>query len=314
MRRVDFHLHLLPDEYVRMLPAAARALLPLPMPSLAALEEMMVRCAIDAAVLSVGPPGAYFGDQQRANEIARAANEELAKVVRGDPHRFAALALLPLPDVGSALAEAVYALDELGLDGVNLPSSVTGTYLGAPSWEPLMDELSRRNAYAYLHPGIPPYAPPLAGRHPVWMYEVPFETTRAVCNLIYSGTLDRHQGIRWQLAHLGGDVPFLADRLASLADREPEKATGAAKGLLAYLAEFYYDTGLSNSAPALAATWEVTPGDHIVFGSDWPYCALPSSSEPFPGLATLDAADRARIESGNGSVLVPRLFADSPVS
>jgi predicted TIM-barrel fold metal-dependent hydrolase len=314
VRRVDFHVHLLPDEYVAVLPDPARMLLPLPMPSRENLEAMMARCAIDAAVLSIGPPGAYFGDQGRANETARAANEGLAKVVRDDPSRFGALALLPLPDVASALAETAYALDVLGLDGVNLMSSVAGTYPGDPAWEPLLAELSRRGAYVYLHPGIPPYTPPLARVHPVWMYEVPFETTRAVCNLIYSGTLDRHPGVRWQLAHMGGDVPFLADRLASLADRQPDKAAGAARGLLAYLGDFYYDTGLSNSAPALAATFEVTPRNHVVFGTDWPYCALPDSGEPFPGLAVLDAGERALVESGNGSFLVPRLYRDDAIS
>lgn len=79
------------------------------------------------------------------------------------------------------------------------------------------------------------------------------------------------RGIRFQLAHLGGAVPFLAHRIASLADRVPQAASQAPAGALEYLKRFYYDTGLADNAPALAATREIVPPDRIVYGTDWPY-------------------------------------------
>jgi predicted TIM-barrel fold metal-dependent hydrolase len=147
------------------------------------------------------------------------------------------------------------------------------------------------------------------GQHPVWLYEFPFDTVRAVTNLIYSGTLERHQGIRWQIAHLGGAAPFLSHRLASLAEREPQLASDAPAGVLAYLSRLYYDTGLSNNVPALAATREVTDMDHVVFGTDWPYAALPSAGDdPAPALDTLGSALRAAVDAENARTLVPRLL------
>ena len=82
----------------------------------------------------------------------------------------------------------------------------------------------------------------------MWLYEFTFETVRAVANLIYSGALERYPRIRFQLAHLGGAVPFLAHRIASLADRVPEAASQAPAGALEYLKRFYYDTGLADNA------------------------------------------------------------------
>jgi predicted TIM-barrel fold metal-dependent hydrolase len=140
------------------------------------------------------------------------------------------------------------------------------------------------------------------------MYEFPFETVRAVSNLIYSGTLERHPSIRFQLAHLGGAAPFLAHRIASLADREPDRADQAPAGALAYLERLYYDTGLTNNAPALAATREVTSVDHIVFGTDWPYAALPESGDPAPGLDVLGPQRRSAVDFANAAALVPRLL------
>src|SRR3954454_6079960 len=143
---------------------------PLPPWSAEALDGLMERHAVDAAVISLSPPGVYFGDQGLADDLARLVNERTAEHVRGAPERFAGLAVLPLPDVDRALAELRYALDELELDGVALLSNVAGTYPGDAAWAPLFDELERRGAYVFLHPQVP--AAPLAlPDHPMWLYE-----------------------------------------------------------------------------------------------------------------------------------------------
>ena len=166
--------------------------------------------------------------------------------------RFAGLAVLPLPDCDAAIAELGHALDVLGLDGVALLSNVGGIYHGDDRFAPLWDALDARGAYVFLHPSAPT-APPALAEHPVWLYEFPFDTTRAVVNLIYSGTLERCRQVRLQVAHLGGTAPFLAHRIASLADREPEKAAAAPSGALAALSRLWCDTGLSNHRDAVEA-------------------------------------------------------------
>jgi predicted TIM-barrel fold metal-dependent hydrolase len=306
MPRIDTHAHVLPAPYIEALPPALAAThRPLP---IEALEEMMRRYAIDAAVVSAGPPGVFFGDGGRARELARILNEELAAIVRGAPQRFAALASLPLPDIDAALDELRHALDELALDGVMLTSHVAGTYLGDQALEPLMAELDRRGAYVFVHPTFPPNGQPLT-QHPIWLYEFPFETTRAMVNLIYNGTFERYPRIRWQFAHLGGVAPFLAHRVASLAEREPDQTAAAPAGALAYLTRQYYDTGLSNHQVAVEATAEIAPFEHIVFGTDWPYLALPDDDDVAPGLSFLGDGPRAQLEGEHARALVPRWFS-----
>jgi predicted TIM-barrel fold metal-dependent hydrolase len=95
LRRIDMHAHVVPDTYRELLVAPDGSRPFVPSASLAELRANMARYAIDAAVVSVGPPGAYLGDQRQANELARAANESLAEIVRGDSSRFAGVALLP---------------------------------------------------------------------------------------------------------------------------------------------------------------------------------------------------------------------------
>ncbi len=266
----------------------------------------MDRYEIDAAVMSLGPPGVWFGDAGLAAELARIVNEAVAGLVCSAPQRYAGLAVLPLPDVDASLEELGHALDVLALDGVALLSNVDGIYPGDERMEPVWSELDRRGAYVFLHPAPAPGGPFLS-HHPLWLYEFPFETTRAVVNLIYSGTLERSTGLRLQLAHLGGTAPFLAHRIASLAAREPDKAALAPSGALASLARCWFDTGLSNYASAVAATASVVPLERIVFGTDWPYAALPPSGDPAPELESL-GDQRALVDSLNAAALVPRLF------
>src|SRR4051794_35520301 len=124
--RIDLHAHVIPPVYRDGLRGPDGTPPPLPSATLDGLEAMMARYAIDAAVITPGPPGVFHGDQGRANELARAVNEELAGIAHRAPARFAALATLPLPDPGAALAELAHAVDVLGMDGVWLLSNVAG--------------------------------------------------------------------------------------------------------------------------------------------------------------------------------------------
>jgi predicted TIM-barrel fold metal-dependent hydrolase len=306
--RIDAHAHLVPDDY--RAEVTRRELLPAPLPpwSRDAMLELQERHGIDATIASLSPPGVAFGDQGLADELARMANEATAGLVRSDPRRFGGLAVLPLPDVDRALAELAHALDVLELDGVLLLTNVLGTYLGDPAWDPLFEELHRRHAYVLVHPHAPPSALPLP-QHPIWLYEYPFDTTRAIVNLIYSGTLARYPDVVLQLSHLGGAAPYLAHRIASLAAREPDAAAAAPDGALAHLARLHYDTGLADNDVALAAIRLVAPLEHIVFGSDWPYAPLPPEGDPQPALAAL-GPDRAGVDAGHVLRLVPRLARD----
>jgi predicted TIM-barrel fold metal-dependent hydrolase len=304
--RLDAHAHLIPDSYRKVL--VARDLVPYPLPAWSPelTFAMMDRHNIDATVLSLSPPGVSFGDQGLADELARMVNESTAGLVNQHPRRLGGLAVLPLPDVDHALRELAYALDHLHLDGVILLSNVLGTYLGDAQWDPLFDELDRRCCYVLLHPHAPTQAPPLP-HHPIWLYEYPFDTTRALVELIYSGTLERCPDIRLQVSHLGGTAPYLAHRLASLAVRAPKEAAAAPEGALTYLARLYYDTGLADNAIALAAMRLVAPVDRIVFGSDWPYAPLPESGDPAPGLDALGTF-RSDVDALHAAQLVPRLM------
>lgn len=263
----------------------------------------MDRYDLAAAIISTGPPGAVSADGGQARDLARSINEDLGALTAAEPLRFAALATLPLPDLDAALGELAHALDELSLDGVWLPSNVGGVYLGDPALEPLFAELDRRGAYVFVHPTFAPYPSPLP--LPDWLIEFPFDTTRAIVSLLYSGTFDRCQRIRFHFAHLGGTAPFLLDRIASLVQRDPRFRERLREEPETYLARFWFDTALNNREYAIACTIAVAPLERLLFGTDWPYATLPGGGDPAPELDGF-GADRARLELANIAALVPR--------
>jgi predicted TIM-barrel fold metal-dependent hydrolase len=56
------------------------------------------------------------------------------------------------------------------------------------------------------------------------------------------------------------------------------------------------------------ATAGLIPLERIVFGTDWPYAALPASGDPAPELEAL-GDKRALVDSANAQALVPRLLS-----
>jgi predicted TIM-barrel fold metal-dependent hydrolase len=313
--KIDVHHHIFPPAYL----AALRRMgtkqegggIPFPDWSVDMAIEMMDRRGIQTAVASLAAPGVWFGDAAIARDLARLSNEYLAGLVREHPTRFGAFATLPLPDTGSAVVEAAYALDTLHCDGVILLASVADRFLGDPEFEELMQELNRRKAVVFVHPNVHSTSRKLGFDFPEALFEFIADTTRAVLNLVLSGTLERYPDIRWILSHAGGAVPFLAWRW-TLADHDPRYVKRIPQGVMAYLRRLYYDTTLSPSPMAMKPVLDLAGPTQVVFGSDFPYAPPPviaAEIEALEKLDVFDAVTRPAMEETNALLLFPRLAA-----
>ncbi|WP_211261596.1 amidohydrolase family protein [Pseudonocardia acaciae] len=312
----DVHVHYLPPRYRSLVVAAGidhpdghRA--GLPGWSAAAHVEHLDRLGIQTSVVSISTPGVRLGD---GHEVARVANEGGAELVGEHPGRFGFLAALPVPDVDAALAEIEYAFDELGAWGVSLLSNVAGVYLGDARLEPVFAELSRRNAAVLLHPTGPSRAVPgVLDGWPRPMYEYFFDSTRAVINLIMSGTLARNPGVRLIVPHAGAALPALAQRIARnvwtvnaglAADREPIPE------FVASLRRCYFDLAGSVVPFQLPSLRALVGVDRMLYGSDYPFTHAELSAELNADLRTTDLftePERRAVLRDNATGLFPEL-------
>lgn len=280
LRAVDVHVHYLPPRY-RELVVDAGIDRPdgyhggLPRWSADAHLAQMERLGIDTAVVSISTPGVRLTpDPADAVATARVANEEGAELVRSHPGRFGFYAALPLPDTDAALREIAYAFDELGAWGVCLMSNTDGVYLGDRRLEPVFAELSHRRAAVLLHPTSP--ANQVTSVLPGWsrsMYEYFFDSTRAIINLVFSGTLRRCPGVTMVVPHAGAALPALSQRIERNVWRANRRSAGddPYAGFLESLGRCYFDLAGSVVPFQLPSLLSMVDGSRIVYGSDYPF-------------------------------------------
>jgi 6-methylsalicylate decarboxylase len=309
---VDMHAHFVPPAYRRALAGAGidrpDGFPYVPEWSAAAALAAMDGLGIELAVLSVSSPGVDLGPGTDQVRLAREVNYEGADVVRSHPRRFGLLASLPLPDVDAALEEIRRACEDLEADGFVLMTNYRGIYLGDPRFDEVMDELERRHALVALHPTSPPAADAVALGRPRPLLEFPFDTTRAVVNLILNGTLRRRPLIRVLVPHVGAALPVLADRVHAFAAAFARD--GEAVDVHAELRGMWFDTAGEPLPNALAALLRLAGPERIVYGSDLPFAPLPlveRSAERLLETELLDETTRHALAQGNALALVPRL-------
>ncbi len=309
--RIDVHHHILPPDYVARVGEDRIGSLILsgrtPDWSPDMSIEAMDRNGIATAITSISAPGLWFGDGAATVALCRHCNEYAADMRRDNPDRFGVFASLPLPEIDASLAEIEFALDTLEADGIGLLTSYGDRYPGDAAFAPVFDELDRRGAVVYFHPTNAP-CNQCQPEIPAATLDFPFDTTRAIVSLLYSGTLARCRNIKWIFSHAGGAVPFLAERIARLAVR-PEFKEKVPNGVVPELERLYYDTALSANWLAFRSLFELVAPNHVLFGSDYPFAPEATMTQTVRGLREmgLDADVLRGIERENALVLFPHM-------
>jgi predicted TIM-barrel fold metal-dependent hydrolase len=321
--RIDIHHHILPEEYVAKLKkigittAIGREF---PDWSPKKSLDFMKKNGISKAITSISTPGVNVQSRAFAKDLARFCNEYLAKLKSDYPGKFDAFAVLPLYEIEDALGEMEYALDTLHLAGVALLTNVDGIYLGDTKYDELFAELDRREVVVHIHPHDPPFGTIPNLKFPNAMVEAPFDTTRAVTNMIYNGTLDKYKNIKFILSHAGGALPFLAFRIALLEYGQKKISLkfqaiydfvmtkrGPSAGLKA-LSRLYYDTAIAANPMVLRSVQELVDTSHILFGTDYVWgqsWLTPIFIKALKEYDGFNAQNLAAVESGNAN----RLFS-----
>ena len=266
--------------------------------------EAMDKNAVATAVLSLTTPGIWFGDVKTAAQTAHRVNEYAAELVRSHPGRFGFFAAVPLPDTDSSLREIEYALSSLKADGIGLMTSYDDKWLGDPRYEPVFEELHRRKAVVFVHPTTGLCCRTLLPDVNPIMLEIPQDTTRAVTNLLFSGTFTKFREIRFIFSHAGGTVPMLVNRMHQYGPRDTREKLP--NGIEYELKRLYYDIAGAAYRPPIAALTSVVPASQILFGSDNPFIPLAETAAGVNHLG-FSETDLQRIGRDNALELLPGL-------
>jgi aminocarboxymuconate-semialdehyde decarboxylase len=290
-RRIDIHTHYYPEAFfqkIRELPGeftfdkdpTGRTIIKYrgarffgiqpPMTDVAKRSEDMDRVGIDVEVISLSTPNVFFADAEHQPEIARMVNDAYADLAARQPKRFKGFASMPMDAPDAALKELHRAINDLKLNGVILLSNIRGRALTSPTYRPFFEEANRMKLCILLHPMLPSDTEPFREYVLGPIIGFPFDTTLAVARMCYDGLLRDFPDIRWIIAHIGGGVPYLMERMDNGFRDFAECRVKIDQLPSTYLKRLYYDT-VTFSPYTLHMARDMIGTDHMLMGSDYPH-------------------------------------------
>ena len=271
---------------------------------LAYRDEVLAKHGVDMQVVTLTTPGTHVETPATAARLASLVNDEFREAMETRGTRFTALATLPLNDPAASRRELERAMRQLKMPGAMLFSNVNGTALSDERFWPIYEAANDLGAVLYIHPTHPVGVEAMQEYWLMPLVGFLLDTTLAAASLVFAGVPERFPKIQWALCHLGGTIPYLAERLdrgfhafrdcRAHIDREPSS----------YLKQFYYDTVNFNQG-ALKLAIDFAGTDHILAGSDYPHQigSIPSMLDAIAKLPVTDA-ERAGILGGNAARLL----------
>lgn len=196
-------------------------------------------------------------------------NAHLADLGARTNGRLIGLAGLPLADVTLALRE-LSTIRALGLPGIILPGNYFLTDEAVTPLRPILAEASRLGTLVMIHPGLlVGQAPPLLPKdHPQYRtsaLDLQNQIAQTALTVILSDLLEVYPGVRFQIVNLGGTLPFIFERLESIAKHRSPNAPFPTDRLR----RLWYDCA-SLGPRALEAAVDLLGADRIMLGSDYP--------------------------------------------
>ena len=255
-------------------------------------------------VLSLTTPGTHVEQPHRAEELASLVNDEFREAIETKGRHFTALATLPLNDPKASVRELERACRQLGMRGAMLFSNVNGDALSDRKFWPIYEAANDLGAVLYIHPTHPVG---VEAMQEFWLMPLVgflFDTTLAAASLVFAGIPKRFPRIKWALCHLGGAIPYLAERLDRGFHAFRDCRAHIDQPPSTYLRAFYYDT-VNFDPGALRLAIDFAGADHILAGSDYPHQigSIPSMLEAIHRLSVSEA-DRAAILGLNAAKLL----------
>jgi aminocarboxymuconate-semialdehyde decarboxylase len=265
-------------------------------------EKVIADAGIDVQVITLTAPGTTMEEPKQSVYLASLVNDALAKIKSERSKQFTSLATLPLNDPAASVKELERAMS-LGFAGVMVYASVEGVALRDPRYLPLWERANDLGAVVHIHPNYPAGVEAMQDYWLMPLVGFMFDTTLAAAGLVFAGIPKRFPRIKWILGHLGGAIPYLAERLDRGFEAYPECRVNIDRHPSEYLKTFFYDT-VNFDPKALRLAVDFAGPGQLLAGSDYPHL-ISSMSKMMESINALQisAAEKAMILGGNAARL-----------
>src|SRR5688572_26045999 len=264
-------------------------------------QGVLEKAGVDTQVMTLTRPGTHVEKAAYAAKLASLCNDAFANIIAERGPRFAALATLPLNSPTASLKELRRAMEQLKLPGAMLFSNVNGVALADKRFWPLYEYADAKGAVLHIHPTSPVGVEAMTEFWLMPLVGFLMDTTLAAAHLVFSGVAERFPRIKWVLGHLGGAIPYLAERLHRGYHAFTECRANIKRPPSEFLKTWHYDT-VNFDANSLQLAIKFAGADRILAGSDYPHQigSIPAMQKALRGLPISDG-DKAKILGGNAA-------------
>jgi aminocarboxymuconate-semialdehyde decarboxylase len=155
----------------------------------------------------------------------------------------------------------------------------------------------------HIHPNYPPGVEAMEDYWLMPLVGFMFDTTLAAAGLVFAGIPERFPRIKWILGHLGGAIPYIAERLDRGFEAYPECRVNIDRHPSEFLKKFFYDT-VNFDPKALRLAVDFAGSSQLLAGSDYPHLisSMVRMKESI-GTLQISAAEKSMILGGNAARL-----------
>ena len=260
------------------------------------------RMGIDIQVVAPSPNQCYYTiDPKIAEKAHRLANDGVAEFCSRRPDRFVGLGVVTLQEPEIAARELDYLIGTLKLKGVEILTTVDGQELSDPKFRTFFARAEQLGAFIMMHPNGFTHGERLTHFYFNNVLGNPLDTTLALHNLIFSGTLARFPELKLMAVHGGGYLPGYSGRIDHAWGARQDSRADLPLPPTTYLRQVYLDTVVF-TYHQLAYLIEVFGPDRIVMGTDYPFdMAEYNPIGHVAGVRGMNERILARIAGGNAA-------------
>lgn len=231
----------------------------------------MERTGVNMGVLTLTTPGVHVEERSRGIQLAQIVNDAYAEIQKQYPTKFVCLATLPLQDPQASADELERAVTKLGLHGAMLFANVNGKPIYHREYWPLYETAARLDVPLMIHPTTPPGVEAFQEYRTTALVGFLMDTTLCITLLMFEGVLEKYPNIKFVLSHLGGTIPYIAERIDRGYEAYPEVRKNISERPSFYFKRnCYYDT-VAFEPHALQFAMQFAGANHVLLGSDYPH-------------------------------------------